>query len=103
MSYTVVKYFTDLQDNNFAYHEGDTFPREGLEVSDERIKELSTTANRRGVVLIEKVEEGSVEQVEEEVSKKASSEPKKDTEDTKAGVSPSKATKTKKSTKKTQE
>lgn len=103
MKYTVIKYFTDLQDNNFAYNEGDTFPREGLEVSDERIEELSTTANRRGIALIEKVEEDVVEQVEEEVSKEASSEPKKDTEDTKTGVSPSKATKTKKSTKKTQE
>lgn len=49
--------FTDLQDGSHKYLPGDIFPREGLEVSEERLKELSTTANRRGIVLIEEVKE----------------------------------------------
>ena len=53
--YKVIEYFTDLQDDNFAYNVGDTFPREGKEVSAERFTELSTSANLRGVPLIEEV------------------------------------------------
>lgn len=56
MSYRVVKAFTDLQDNNYAYKEGDTYPRKGLEVLPSRAKELSTTANKRHEVLIVKEE-----------------------------------------------
>ena len=55
--YKVLAKFTDLQDNKFAYKAGDIFPREGLKVSTDRIKELSTSANRRGIPLIEKIEE----------------------------------------------
>lgn len=55
MDYKVVRYFTDLCDDCFAYHTGDTFPREGASVSAERLKELSTKSNRRGVPLIQKV------------------------------------------------
>ena len=47
--YRVTKYFTDLQDNGYAYNEGDTFPRDGVTVTADRIKELSTSANRRGI------------------------------------------------------
>lgn len=54
--YRVIKYFTDLQDNDFAYNEGDTFPRDGKEVTPDRIKELSGTQNRRGIALIEEVQ-----------------------------------------------
>ena len=52
MMYKVVKYFEDLTDNRYPYNEGDTFPRKGLKVSDERIDELSSTNNKRGEVLI---------------------------------------------------
>ncbi len=55
--YKVIKYFTDLQDNNYAYHVGDVFPHDGKEVTEKRLTELSTSANRRGMPLIEKVEE----------------------------------------------
>lgn len=55
--YKVLVKFTDLQDNRYAYKAGDIFPREGLKVSADRIKELSTSANRRGFPLIEKIEE----------------------------------------------
>lgn len=52
MSYKVIKSFTDLQDNNFLYNEGDTFPRKGFNVLPSRINELSTSENRRGEPLI---------------------------------------------------
>lgn len=55
--YKVIKYFEDLQDNCNPYNVGDVFPREGLEVSDKRIAELSGKNNKQGVPLIEKVEE----------------------------------------------
>lgn len=54
--YKVVKFFRDLQDNNHAYHVGEYFPHKGMEVSKERLLELSTDANRRHMPLIEKVE-----------------------------------------------
>ncbi|MDW4434505.1 Rho termination factor N-terminal domain-containing protein [Staphylococcus saprophyticus] len=57
MTNKVIKYFTDLQDNNHEYNEGDVFPREGKEVSEERLDELSTKNNRQGVPLIERVQE----------------------------------------------
>ena len=55
--YKVLVYFTDLQDNNHPYDEGDIFPRNGLTVSEARLEELSSTKNRRGIKLIEFVEE----------------------------------------------
>lgn len=55
--YKVLIGFADLQDKEHVYKTGDTFPRLGLNVSDERLKELSTARNRLGKPLIEKVEE----------------------------------------------
>ena len=55
--YRVIKYFTDLQDNNHEYNVGDIYPHNKKKVSASRIKELSTDENRRGIPLIEKVEE----------------------------------------------
>lgn len=55
--YKVIKFFTDLQDNNHAYKVGDIFPHDGMEVSENRLLELSTDKNRRQMPLIEKVEE----------------------------------------------
>lgn len=55
--YKVIKAFTDLQDNNHLYKEGDTYPREGVPVLPSRVKELATTANRRGEILIKEVED----------------------------------------------
>ncbi|MEB8094143.1 Rho termination factor N-terminal domain-containing protein [Staphylococcus caprae] len=55
--YKVIKYFTDLQDNSHEYHVGDPFPRTGLDVSKERLTELSTDNNRQNKPLIERVEE----------------------------------------------
>ena len=55
--YKVIKSFTDLQDNNYAYYVGDTFPRNGVDVDAERIAELASDKNRLGVPLIEEVVE----------------------------------------------
>ena len=55
--YKVIKYFTDLQDNNYAYYVGDIFPRNGVEVGAERVAELSSDKNLQGVPLIEEVVE----------------------------------------------
>lgn len=54
--YVVIKAFKDLQDNNYIYKAGDKFPRSGR-AKKERIEELSTTNNKLGEVLIQKVEE----------------------------------------------
>lgn len=55
--YLVIVPFTDLQDNDFQYRVGDEFPRPGAKVSNERIDELSTTKNRIGLPIIQKIEE----------------------------------------------
>ena len=55
--YKVIKSFTDLQDNNYAYYVGDTFPHNGVDVGAERIAELASDKNRRGIPLIEEVAE----------------------------------------------
>lgn len=57
--YKTIVYFEDLQDNNYPYAEGDVFPRDGLEVSESRLEELSGHANRRGIPLIKLVNEES--------------------------------------------
>lgn len=55
--YKVIKSFTDLQDNNYAYSVGDTFPHNGVDVGAERIAELASDKNRLGVPLIEEIAE----------------------------------------------
>nr|DAG65985.1 MAG TPA: hypothetical protein [Caudoviricetes sp.] len=57
MMYKVIKYFTDLQDDNHPYNVGDTYPRDGFEVLASRIRELSGKKNRQGEPLIEKIED----------------------------------------------
>ena len=52
--YKVIKHFTDLQDNNYPYAVGDEYPRKDLEVTAERIKELSGSDNKQGTPLIKK-------------------------------------------------
>ena len=57
MKYKVIRYFRDLQDDNYLYHEGDIFPRDGMSVSSERIKELSSVNNKQKTILIEAITE----------------------------------------------
>lgn len=70
--YEVIKYFTDLQDGNHPYEVGDTYPRDGLEPSLERVAELSGTDNKQGVPLIKAVAERkkSAEKTVEEATEK---------------------------------
>ena len=55
--YKVIESFTDLQDNNYVYYVGDTFPHNGVDVDAGRIAELARDKNRRGVPLIEEIED----------------------------------------------
>ena len=73
--YKVIKHFTDLQDNNFAYNVGDEYPRKGLSVLPSRIKELASDKNRQGCPLIEEIPD-----VEDKPEKKTKSTKKADEE-----------------------
>ena len=53
--YRVIKAFTDLKDNNYAYSVGDKFPHNGVDVDAERIAELASDKNRLGVPLIKEI------------------------------------------------
>ena len=67
MRYLVIKTFSDMQDNGYKYHVGDTFPHDGLTVSAERIEELSTDKNRRKIPVI-KAEQEDIPKEEETTS-----------------------------------
>lgn len=78
MMYRVIEYFTDLQDDSYAYSVGDTFPRKGIKVSEDRLKELSSPNNKRGRALIEAVKvEKPAEPKAEEPAVEAEEQPKK--------------------------
>lgn len=71
--YRVIKAFTDLQDNNYAYDPKDparnTYPRKGLNVLQSRINELASNKNRQGQPLIEEIPEKVEEPKKEKKSK----------------------------------
>ena len=73
--YKVIKHFTDMQDNNFAYNVGDEYPRKGMSVLPSRIRELASDENRQGCPLIEEIPD-----VEEKPKKKSKSVEKADEE-----------------------
>lgn len=80
--FRVIEFFTDLQDGNHAYNVGDTFPRDGVTVTADRIKELSGTQNKRGIALIEEVRGAEETTVTEETDDKTApveNEPRKRT------------------------
>ena len=58
--YKVIRYFTDLQDNDYPYNEEDIFPREGMTVTKERIEELSSANNKQLRPLIQKEKENKL-------------------------------------------
>lgn len=76
--YTVIKHFTDLQDNNHPYFVGDGYPRKGLKVTKERVAELSSSNNKRGEPLIRL----ATSQAEEEEPKE---EPNAEVKDDRSG------------------
>ena len=55
--YKVIETFADLEDHKHVYHPGDKFPREGVEVSDDRLEFLSGSQNLVKKPVIVKVEE----------------------------------------------
>lgn len=70
--YKVINSFKDLEDNEHIYiKDKDIYPREGLEPTKKRIKELASTKNKIGKILIEKIKENTEETEEnaEEVEK----------------------------------
>ena len=73
--YKVIKHFIDLQDNNYKYDVGDSYPRKGLNVLQSRINELASDKNRQGCPLIEEIPEA-----EEKPKKKTKSVEKADKE-----------------------
>ena len=79
MAYKVIKAFTDMQDNNYAYDpkdpERNTYPRKGLNVLQSRINELASSKNRQGWPLIEEIPD-----VEDKPEKKTKSTKKADEE-----------------------
>ena len=77
--YKVIKFFTDLQDNNYPYEVGSTYPRKGLSVTAERIAELSGSNNRQKTALIKEVSEPKKEEPIKEVQ-----EPKEKVQEPKA-------------------
>ncbi|MFR2776766.1 MAG: hypothetical protein ACLTBR_13150 [Anaerostipes sp.] len=54
--YKVIKDFTDLHDMDYSYHVGNIFPRDGISVTEKRLKELSGNNNKQGTPLIKQVE-----------------------------------------------
>lgn len=70
MMYKVIKFFTDLQDNDHAYSVGDTFPRQGVTASEKRISELAGSNNKQGQPLIELVEEAPAKKSTKKTAKK---------------------------------
>lgn len=83
MKYTVIRYFTDLQDKNYAYRAGDTYPREGLSPSAERIEELAGSQNKQKTPLIQAIPEAvetaapAEEPIEEETPEEQEKKPKR--------------------------
>ena len=73
MIYKVIKFFTDLQDDNRAYNVGDIFPHENASypVSEKRIAELASGENLQGVPLIQLVEEAVKTEPKKPAKKKA--------------------------------
>lgn len=74
--YRVIKHFVDLQDNNYKYDIGDTYPRKGLNVLQSRINELASDKNKQKTPLIEEIPE----KLEEPKKKKKKSVEKADEE-----------------------
>lgn len=82
--YKVVKAFHDLKDVKktksgnvyYEYNVGDTYPRNGLNPSEERIAELSGENNKQGTPLIKLVEETVKEDKEEATVKDSSKKTK---------------------------
>lgn len=57
MSWLVIREFADAQDGLHVYKAGDSFPRNGMEVSEKRLGELASNGNAIGSPVIKEVVE----------------------------------------------
>ena len=55
MKYKVLRFFNDLQDNEYYYETGSVYPRDGLNPSQNRIDELASANNKQAIPLIEPI------------------------------------------------
>ena len=74
--FKVIAEFYDLQDSGRRYLPGDTFPRQGLTVTADRLEMLASGNNRCGYPLIAKVEDETP--AESETTKPTRKRAKKD-------------------------
>ena len=75
--YRVIRSFTDLQDNNYSYNVGDTFPHDGKNVGEERFAELASYKNKQGRPLIEAVDETVATVTAEDAAENTEEKPKR--------------------------
>lgn len=71
--FIVINAFLDLQDAEYLYDVGDAYPREGLEPSEERIKELLGSDNLQGQPMIKAVKTVPADKKPEESADSADS------------------------------
>ena len=76
--FIVINAFLDLQDAEHLYEVGDAYPREGLEPSEERIKELLGSDNLQGQPMIKAVKTVPADKEPEEAAEVAESESSKE-------------------------
>ncbi len=57
--YEVLWAFKDLQDDEYRYEKGDSYPRAGYKPTTKRIDELSGSMNKRGKPLIKATEDSA--------------------------------------------
>lgn len=67
--YKVIKAFYDLKDKDYLYSVGDTFPRDGKKVEENRVAELASNKNKLGVPLIELIPEKPEKKAKKAVEK----------------------------------
>lgn len=63
MTFLVITPFVDLEDGHYMYRKGDIYPREGLNVSDERIMQLLSNQNKAHKSFLERVAEPITEKI----------------------------------------
>lgn len=68
--YKVIYKFADKLDKNYIYEVGDIYPREGIDVADGRLAELSSSKNAIGQPVIEKIMERPVKTEEKPKAKR---------------------------------
>lgn len=80
--FIVINAFLDLQDAEYLYEVGDAYPRDGIEPSEERIKELLGSDNLQGQPMIKAVKTVPIDtkgedSADSELTEDATEEPKK--------------------------